>query len=344
MNTQWRIQTHGDPLGSVRRILRIVWSQADLDGMLVPLNGSEGSIPTPRMIQDPGLLEHVNPFKPLMTVNAARLVPELIREHPRARLGALLRPCEMRALIEMAKHDGFNLERTFTVSVDCLGTLPLDDYRWRVARKGAPDELAQESLRFARQGGILAYRFRPACQTCTSPEATAADLNIHVLGLPVRQHLLLHASDEAVAGRPDLASLADGPAMPDAISQHDHVIARMSERQRRTVERIEASLGENFPRQVSAVIAMFESCGECQTCLQACPICSVDPPLRNAEGRYESRGMIRWLISCAGCGMCEQACASRLPLSAIFRHIRDLLAEEYRYSPGRSLEDPLPAI
>ena len=159
-------------------------------------------------------LEEVNPFKPLMMENASRQVPRLRAERPNARLGALLRPCEMRALIEMVKHDSFDLDGFLTVSVDCLGTFPADEYEWRAARKESNDSLTRETIQFVKQGGILAYRYRSACQMCVSPEASSADLNINVLGLPARQHILVRARDEATAERLKLDAITDGVAEP----------------------------------------------------------------------------------------------------------------------------------
>ncbi|MBL6966425.1 MAG: 4Fe-4S dicluster domain-containing protein, partial [Anaerolineales bacterium] len=57
----------------------------------------------------------------------------------------------------------------------------------------------------------------------------------------------------------------------------------------------------------------------------------------------ESEAM-RWLISCAGCGMCEQACPQHLPLSIIFNHIQSQLADEFTYNAGMSFEHPIPVI
>jgi formate dehydrogenase subunit beta len=342
MDTQWTIKTNGDPLGAVRGFMTSVWSQANLDGMLVLSNGAEHAVSQPRLIDEPAGLEEVNPFKPLMTVNAARLIPEMIQDHPQARLGAMLRPCEMRALVEMVKHDSFSLEGFLTVSVDCLGTYPLDEYKWRAARKDASGGPAAEPLQFARQGGIVAYRYRSACQVCQSPEAQGADLNIHVIGLPVRQHILVSARDEPTAGRLRLDAVADKPASPELVEQHSHVLARLSERHQRTMERVTQSLGEVMPHSVEALIDQLENCGSCQRCMNVCPICSVDYPVRDAQGRYERQSIVRWLVSCAGCGMCEQACTSHLPLSAIFGHIREVLSEELDYMPGRSWEGTLP--
>jgi formate dehydrogenase subunit beta len=344
MSTTWTLETHGDPLGTIRKFIRTVWSQANLEGLLAPVDGDAENLARPRLIDDPQGLENVNPFKPLMTLNAARLVPELVEGRPNARYGALLRPCEMRALVEMLKRDSFKIDNLLTISVDCLGTLPADEYRWRAERKKTPGGLSQEALQFARQGGISAYRFRSACQTCVSPEARGADLNLHVLGLPVRQQMLVEARDGAVAERFQLSIVAQGQAETALVAQHEKVLARMAERHHLTMERVTQSLTGVLPADIDALVKQLVGCGACQNCMDVCPICSVSYPRRNEDNLFLRGDVMRWLISCAGCGMCEQSCPNHLPLSTIFGHIRQQLDEEWDYVPGRSVEEPLPIL
>ena len=193
MNNWLKIKTQGDPLGTLRRLVSNIWEQGNLDGMLVPVEDQIGSGIKPQIIYESTRLEDVNPFKPLMSSNASKYIPEVMNKDPDFQLGALLRPCEMRALVEMSKRKKFSIERLVTISVDCLGTFPADEFTWRASRKGSTQELTREQLKFARQGGIMAYRYRSACQLCISPNAHGADLNIGIMGLPVRQTLLLSA-------------------------------------------------------------------------------------------------------------------------------------------------------
>jgi Fe-S oxidoreductase len=100
------------------------------------------------------------------------------------------------------------------------------------------------------------------------------------------------------------------------------------ERHRHTYRRVQQSLDELLPKDITALIEQLESCSDCQTCMEVCPICSVDYPIRDKDGRYQREGVMRWMISCANCGMCEQACPSHKPLRAIFAHIRETMEEE----------------
>ena len=179
MNT-WILKTHGDPLGTLQSFLRKVWENAKLDALIVSANGH-------LVLDNPDELSEINPFRPVMRINTARLIPQVMQQRPGQKMGVLLRPCELRALDEISRRNIIDQNELMTISVDCLGTYPEDDYEWRADRKGSSGGLTREALKFAVQGGIAAYRYRPACQMCTLPGATDAEINIGVLGLPVRQ-------------------------------------------------------------------------------------------------------------------------------------------------------------
>jgi formate dehydrogenase subunit beta len=344
MKTQWMLETRGDPIGAVREFVKSVWLNAELDGVVVPQINAHDSGISVRTLGDPEDLDEINPFKPLMKMNAARIFPRLLEANPDLHLGALLRPCEMRALIEMAKHGSFALDRLLTICVDCLGTYPAEDYQWRAERKGSSRKLAQEALQFARLGSISAYRFRSACQMCTSPEAKGAHLNLSVLGLPVRRHILVEARDPITADWLHLDALTHYEADQGLINQHERALTRVVERNNRTRNRIIQGLSELLPRNVEALVEQFETCDGCQECMDSCPICAVIYPRQDAEGRYLHEDIRRWMLSCAGCGMCEQVCPNHLPLSAVFHNLRQQLIDSLGYTPGYSREEPVPLM
>jgi formate dehydrogenase subunit beta len=342
MSSQWMINTHGDPLGTVRDFVKTVWQTLDLKHMLVPLNGQIDET-GPRLIDEPDELSSLNPFAPLMPLNAAKFIPEILARDS-SQIGAMLRPCEMRTLIEMGKHNGFSTQNLLTISVDCLGTLPIDEYQWRAERKGSPKDLTQEALQFSRQGGIVRYRYRSACQVCISPQATTADINIGILGLPVRQQILITIDDENLTERLDLAKMANTEIDPELLEGHQRVASRLVARSINTRDRITNGLAEVLPENIEALINQFESCGDCSTCLNVCPLCDIHYPQRDAEGRYKESEIVRWLISCSGCGICDQSCPQHLPLTIIFNHIQAQLANDYNYQAGFSANESLPIL
>jgi formate dehydrogenase subunit beta len=318
MSTQWMLKTKGDPLGAVHRFVGEIWRDAGLEAMVVPPAGRD----QPHVLADPARLGEVNPFQPLMLMNMAKVIPDVLKEYPTGRVGVMLRPCEMRALTEMAGRSTFRTDRLLTVCVDCLGTFPEDEFEWRAARKGSEKGLAGEALQFAPQGGIAAYRYRAACQMCVSPGAADADVNVGVLGIPIRQTVLVEVKN----GGTDWKRITDGRADPALSEKRDVMLAKLSERHTRTRERVISGLSEILPVDVDALLDQFENCGSCQTCMDSCPICAIAYP-RQVEGRYRREDVANWLASCAGCGMCEQACPSHLPLSIIFTHVKQQLEQ-----------------
>jgi formate dehydrogenase subunit beta len=310
--------------------------------MLVPLNGSQNAIAEAQLIRDSGQLDTVNPFKPLMTLNTANLIPDSIKEFPDLHIGAMMRPCEHRAMIEMVKHNGFSTNDVLTICTDCLGTFPVEDHGWHAYRKGTPGKLTQETLKFTQQGGTNAFRYRPACQMCDAPDARGAHINIGVLGLPVRQIILISARDEDTAERLRLAELADDQASPAIIAQHDRTLAKIVERNRQYFERLVCGLSDVLPADLDELIDQMHSCENCLDCQDVCPICVVDHPKLAEDGKYVREDVARWIISCSGCGMCEDACPKHLPLNAFFLHIRAQLAGSFDYYPGYSSQEQLP--
>jgi formate dehydrogenase (coenzyme F420) beta subunit len=325
MNAYRKILTRGDPLGAIRTFLLAIWQQSNLDGMLVPVNDIPEKLNRLRYIADPRRLDEVNPFKPVMIENAAINIPSLLERYPKHKLGVILRPCEMRAVSEMSKLGAISLDRLLTISIDCLKTVPIEDYNWRSKRKPASDALTQEVLQFARQGGIAAYRYRSACQMCLSPQALDADINISVIGLPVRKQLLIRIPDDATAQRLNLEVITDGSANLDLIAQHEKVVSKMVNYHNHTMHQITQGLDSVLPKDIDTFISQLEDCAPCEVCMDVCPICSVQRPQKAADGHFVRDEIIRWLIACAGCGMCEQACLSHFPLSAIFRTMREEL-------------------
>ncbi len=320
METQWILRTSGDPLATVQRFLRDIWARGGLTGMLAPYRSPNTSAITLRLAQESRHFDNVDPFAPVMLDTAAETVVELARQHSTEHYGAVLRPCDARVLFSIAKREYFRLDHFVVVGADCLATYLAEEYEWRVRKWGGPEHLTREALRFARQGGILGYRNRPACQMCTSPMPEAVDVSIGLLGLPIRQYILVTARNEAVAGRLQLDEITHGVAPREVIAQHDRMRATLAERHARVRDRMIRTLPGELPSDVYGLAEHLADCTPCQACLDACPI-YVDELAAGRSGGVSRDAVDRWLASCAGCGLCEDACPKHLPLTAVISRI-----------------------
>ena len=79
------------------------WEQLELDAMLAPVETADHGITAPQVISQPADLTKVNPFAPVMLSNTAAMVQEFINENPTSHLAVIVRPCELRAMVELRK-------------------------------------------------------------------------------------------------------------------------------------------------------------------------------------------------------------------------------------------------
>jgi NAD-dependent dihydropyrimidine dehydrogenase PreA subunit len=317
MATNWLLLTHGDPLETTRQFLLCLWRYSQLQGMLVPRFQAEVGGVLPFLVHQPDDLKATDPFSPLVVGNAASQVVQLAREDPRSSFVAVLRPCETLALERLARRGEADLSGWLVIGVDCLASFPAEDFHWRLERAGGTEALTHRMLQFARQGGISPYRFREACQMCDHPTCQSADLVIGLVGLPVKEHLLVIAKDEATARRFDLPHTTDGLAPDHLVAQRERAIARLCQRRMRVYQRQAASLPAYLPASLDQLVEMWSGCVPCQDCLQACPVYAgeLDSLL---DGSPVHREAVRlWLQDCFACGLCDEACPKHIPVSTL---------------------------
>jgi formate dehydrogenase subunit beta len=321
MDTIWMIKTRGDPLSAIRLFLYNLWSQIDLDGFVAPFYRDGEAALQPRLATDPVELLSADPFLPIVSFNAARLVSELNDDHLGARFGAVMRACEVRALESLTRLALFKPDRWLIIGVDCLASFTPEDFEWRLQRSRISERLSREMLHFARQGGIAPYRYRKACQMCSSPVSRGVDLSIGLLGMPVKKFILIQAKDEETAARCRLSYLTDGPATSAFIEQREQVLAALARRRTTTREWVMRTLAPELPRDAESMKVLLKDCAPCKECLRVCPIYSrLIAGMSNGISGSIDR-FTYWLSSCAACGMCEQACPRRLPLTAVIGQI-----------------------
>lgn len=322
MNNHWILPTRGEPLAAVQDFLRRIYARARLDGMLVPLAvGGEAGVVC-ELVTDRDRLQLADPFAPLAPANSVWALEEVIRRRPLDRLGAVLRPCESRALQECLRHAGLTVDRLLTIGVDCLGTYSPDDYAARFRVPGARRSLADETLRFTRQGGIAPYRYRPACQACPDPSPAATDVTIELLGLTVYETILVGAREAEIAEQLGFDEITAGRAPRTLVAQRDRMHTVLLGRHQRAEARLGLRLPQALPVDPAGVAALFAGCAPCEACLEACPIAMADGlPARAAE--LTAHDILHWLASCAECGQCEDACPQHRPLALLFHRVRE---------------------
>ena len=359
---------NNDTLAAVRGFLKRLLETEVVDALLVPMETPAGAI-TPALVADPDLLDAANPLAPVMGLNAARVAGHVSIREPRGRIGVVLRPCELRALVELIKLQQASLDDVVTIGVDCLGTYDVPVYNTMQADSGVD----MAALLATAQSGELApqegYTFRDACQMCEGPHVEQAEVTLELFGADLAAGIPVSMSDE-VAEKLGMDSveaernqaIKKEPGFKRAEVVDKVVAARTQVRDARFAE-----MRQRLEQE--GVEGVFAACVRCHNCMTVCPVCYCKTCLfKSPVFDHEPMQYMNWaqrkgayrlpadtmlfhltrlnhmVLSCIGCGMCTSDCPAELPVGLVFRTIGQQVQAVFDYVPGRSVEDPLPLV
>jgi formate dehydrogenase subunit beta len=300
---------------------------------------------------------------PVMPINNARAVSAITGKHTPARIGVVLRPCEIRALVELVKLQQASLENLTIIGMDCPGTYEVaDGVAKGTWKRPANLSMYLDAAKEGREPDIEGLSLRQACRMCIHPVPENVDIHIHLFGVDVTHGLPVTMKDElASALNMTESAMGGGESVNEAV-------ARLTADRQKVREE---SLGDILGRMASngGVTSLFTSCIRCHNCMTACPICYCKTCLfKTAAFDHEPafylhaaqrRGATRLLgdtllfhmtrlnhmgTSCIGCGMCTSACPSDIPVGMIFSAIGEQVQAEFEYVPGRDVSEALPLI
>ncbi|MBE9507311.1 MAG: 4Fe-4S dicluster domain-containing protein [Chloroflexi bacterium] len=349
---------NNDTLAAVRGFLKRLLEAEVVDALLVPMETPAGTV-TPALVADPALLDAANPLSPVMGLNAARVTGRVSIREPRGRIGAILRPCELRALVELVKLQQANLDDMVTIGVDCLGTYDVPVYSTMQASGGAD----MAAYLATAQSGELApqegYAFRDACQMCEQSHVEGADIVLELFGADLTAGIPVSLPDE-MAEKLGLSPVGEDERRAEVV---DKVVAtRTQVRDTRFAE-----MRQRLEQE--GVEGVFAACVRCHNCMTVCPLCYCKTCLfKSPVFDHEPMQYMNWarrkgayrlpadtmlfhltrlnhmVLSCVGCGMCTSDCPAELPVGLVFRTIGQQVQEVFDYVPGRNVEEPLPLV
>ncbi len=347
---------NGNTLAALQGFLKQLLEHGIVDALLAPLRTPSGTV-TPGLVTKTELLSAVDPLAPVLPGNSATLACKLSVREPRARIGVVLRSCEIRALVELVKMQQASLDSLTLIAIDCAGTYHVPVFQ-KMAHKG--DALWQDLYKNAAgQPGQPDEGLRAGCKICEQPVYDGASIKIKLLGSDLNQAIHLGLPDELGAQLGYTPAAANGrQTVVDKL-----IAARVAARDVAFAEirtRLEGQEG---------IAGVFAACIRCHNCMTVCPICYCKTCVFKSQVfDHEPMQFVEWAkqkgafrlpsdtmlfhltrlnhmgLSCVGCGMCTEACPAELPVGIVFRAIGQRLQATFEYAPGRNKDEQLPLV
>lgn len=351
----------GEIRKTINTFLQDLLGKKIVEAILVPLVHPAGNNVVQSLVTDPEYLEQADVLAPVLPVMSARILQAMTRLAPVSKKTAVvMRSCELRALVELVKLKQAQLDNVVIIGVDCPGAYSVEDYQ-----QFATESTSDDFVKVAWQGKED-EKLRAGCQICEYPMPLTADLTIGMVGIDLKKGLLLQADTkqgEQILEELELTAETGSEMAKQREAAVEKLLAEIKERRDKFFEQTREEIGG-----LDNISTIFASCIKCHNCKTVCPVCYCrecffDSPTFELEadkylGMADKRGAMRMPTdtllfhltrmshmgaSCIGCGACEEACPSDIPLLKIFQLIGSDVQKLFDYIPGRSLEDELPA-
>ncbi|MDF2954904.1 MAG: Coenzyme F420-reducing hydrogenase [Candidatus Alkanophagales archaeon MCA70_species_2] len=311
-------------------------------------------------------------------VNIARCVKEYLDGAKSMRLAVVCKPCDARAMIELAKREQINLANVIMVGMNCTGT-----FAPGIAKKMFEDEFGVDPEDVVREdiddGKLIitlndgstrekdlkeleerGYGRRENCRRCEVSIPRMADLACGKWGVPEgRKATFVEVCSEkggeflkkAVEAGVIRVETASKEAIEEREKKERDALERSKEWQERYFGEME---GMSLEERRRYWFNYFDRCIKCFGCRDACPICYCKECYLEAWRGFIHGGKIppektfplirlaHVADSCVNCGQCQDVCPAEIPLSRLYQAINKELQQTFEYLPGMNVEERPP--
>ncbi|MBN1271383.1 MAG: Coenzyme F420 hydrogenase/dehydrogenase, beta subunit C-terminal domain [Candidatus Aminicenantes bacterium] len=298
------------------------------------------------------------PLDPHMPVNAGKILSHFtLAEKTKRPVAAVLRPCELRAFVELIKRAQGSLENILLISLSCGGVFPIDTMNNGDAKKRSSSYA--ESLKKAENSPDV----RKTCQSCDNFLPQLADMTVLTVGKKdADKECIIYLNTKQGE---NFAKDAPGNTISAEIESSE--TEKLKSKRKENKEKLFKDF-EKTGNGISGFSRVFAACLGCHGCGEACPICyctlcdfdskTCEYKPESYESELEHKGglkippgtlfyhlgrMSHMAVSCVACGMCSDVCPVNIPVADVFTKVGAALQDVFQYSPGKDIEEPVPS-
>ena len=364
--------------GAVTALLEFALESKMVDAVLaVKARGGDRYDGVPTLITDPEAVVETAGSLHCASPNIARFLKEYLHGAIDMKIAVVCKPCDARAIIELAKRTQVNMDNLILIGLNCTGTLPPSAAKQMFREEFGvnPADVVREDLEEGKLTITLkdgtekqkdlgeleekGYGRRENCRRCDVNIPVMADIACGKWGTDDKDTTFVEVCSEKGS------ELVDRAIEAGHINVEKPSKGAIESRKKRDEEEVRSakqwqdkdfaplrdmSTDEKF----SYWLGEFSRCIKCYGCRDACPICYCKDCILEADRGIVAPGevppdivfpMIRSvhvMDSCVNCGQCQDACSMDLPLARLIFMLNRELGDIFKNEPGMDPNEPIP--
>jgi formate dehydrogenase subunit beta len=364
--------------GAVTSLLKFALESKIVDGVLViKARGGDRYDGVPVLITDPEAVIETAGSLHCTSPNISRFLKEYLDGASDMKIAVVCKPCDARAIIELAKRVQINMDNLTLIGLNCTGTLPSAAAKqmFREEFEVDPADIIREDLEEGKLTITLkdgtekqkdldeleekGYGRRENCRRCDINIPVMADIACGKWGTDGKKATFIEVCSEKGSDFIEKAIEAgylkvekpDSQAIESRKKRDEEEVLRAKKWQEKDFASLrEMSTEEKFDYWCGE----FGRCIKCYGCRDACPICYCKDCILEADRGIVAPGeippdimfpMIRSvhvMDSCVNCGQCEDVCSMDLPLARLIFMLNRELGDIFKNEPGMDVNAPIP--
>lgn len=347
------------PAKGLKQFFKQLLEMENIDALFLPvrLKGSHSIMPS--LVTDPERIADTVPLSPAFPMNSARMVSRLSYKASGRKTAVVLRPCEMRAFIELVKLKQGSRQELILIGMDCPKALTSSDCAAYMKKDPLDDDAYIEAVFSKKKEAVNGFGFSSACNTCENPFPVNTDISILVHGVDLSNGLA------AESGSDRGAQILESLKLPEANipEKRDEIVMQIKQANLQANLAMIEDMGARTD-SIAKLNAFFDSCINCYNCRNMCPVCYCKECVFNTDVFYhqpvqyhqwsEKKGLIKMPTdtifyhltrmahmshACVGCGQCSNACPSDINVFELFKSVAHTTQAAFDYLPGMDEED-----